>query len=98
LKKDYEKCLKERLFTQGSTYLDIPVHESAHVLVFLDQLKIKGLDEAVFGKDETQRIKTIKEILSKYAARNTDELIAESYVKYKNGTYLNCKSKFRMKD
>lgn len=80
LDKDYQDRVAEHWFTQGSTYLDIPVHESAHVIIYLDQLKTSKIVENVFGADMANASFEISEKISKYATKNGNELIAESYV------------------
>ncbi len=87
LEKDYQNLVNDGFFTPGSTYLDIPVHESAHVIVYLDQLKTSGVTDAVFGKNKITRVEQIENDISKYAVQNDNELIAESYVLYKNAIH-----------
>lgn len=86
LEADYNKKVSERWFTQGSTYLDISTHESAHVIIYIDQLKTKDVIETIFGKNQKNASDLIVKNISEYAAENRDELIAESYVAYKNGS------------
>ena len=85
LDKDYIKKVSEGWFTKESSYLDIATHECGHVLIYMNQLKTKGVVESVFGRDKELAEKLIKENISEYATSNRDELIAESYVMYKNG-------------
>lgn len=89
LEKDYAKKVKEHWFTQGSTYLDIATHESAHVIVYLDQLKCSGVTDAVFGKSTIGLKKRVKSEISEYALEHDSELVAESYVAYRNGSVNN---------
>lgn len=86
LEEDYKTRVGRHFFTQGSTYLDIATHESAHVIVYLEQLKTEGIRKEVFG---TQAFRASDEILSRiseYALKDNNELIAESYVAYCNGS------------
>lgn len=86
LKNDYKKREKTRFFTEGSSYLDIATHECGHVIVYMNQLKNRDVVEKIFGKDAVKTKKIIKERLSVYALKDNNELIAEAYVKYKNGS------------
>lgn len=86
LEKDYEKKVSEGWFTQGSTYYDVATHESAHIIFYMNQLKEKGIYENVFGKNKDASANDILDNISEYALANAKELIAESYVMYKNGS------------
>lgn len=86
LKADYEEQVKEHFFTQNSSYIDIATHETAHVITNMNQLKYEGMRESIFGKDDNKAIPLISDNISKYALKNNKELIAESYVAYKNGS------------
>lgn len=86
LEKDYAERVSSGWFTEGSTYLDIATHESAHVIVYLDQAKVAGVREAVFGLDKVTAAAEIQSKISQYAAENEYELIAESYVASKNAS------------
>ena len=85
LEKDYQERVNERFFTQGSTYRDIATHESAHVIVYMNQLKTKDMYVRVFGKPKESAVNVIIENVSEYALKDPDELIAEAYVSYRNG-------------
>lgn len=85
LEADYNDRVNAGFFTKGSTYLDIATHESAHVIVYLNSHKKNGLFERVFGADMTKARPLIEKQVSRYALKDNDELIAESYVKYRNG-------------
>ena len=84
LQKDYENRVADGWFTQGSSYLDIATHESVHVNIYLDQLKVSGVRESVFGKNKVDATSRIESEISKYADKNEHELISESYVANKN--------------
>lgn len=86
LEKDYDRKVGEHWFTQGSTYLDIAVHESAHVIVYMNQLRTNGIIEKIFGLDKPTASEKIESNISEYASKNGNELIAEAYVAYKNGS------------
>ena len=86
LKDDYKARLGEKWFTAGSTYLDIGTHESAHVIVYLNQLRVSGATESVFGLDKSNLADKVLNNISKYALESNDELVAESYVAYRNGS------------
>lgn len=87
LKEDYEKKLiEDKWFTKGSDYKNIATHECGHVIVYMNQLKTKGIVESVFGRDKEKAEKLILNNISDYATSNRDELIAESYVMYRNGS------------
>lgn len=86
LEEDYRNKAKEGWFTPGSTYLDIATHESGHVLVYIDQLKCKGVRETVFGINKFESSKLISEHISEYALKDDQELIAESYVLFSNSS------------
>lgn len=86
LDSDYQDRVAAGWFTKGSTYKDIATHESAHVIVYLDQLKTKGVAESVYGRNTTANYSIIRDTISEYATKNDSELIAESYVMMRNGT------------
>lgn len=86
LKKDYDERVKSGWFTKESSYFDIATHESGHVIVYKNQLKTSGVKETVFGKDSIKSTDEIINNISEYALKNDDELVAEAYVKYKNGS------------
>ena len=86
LEKAYALKVKDGWFPEGSTYLDIATHESAHVIVYMDQLKTKDVTVIIFGKDGIKASEEILNHISEYALTNNNELIAESYVRYKNGS------------
>lgn len=86
LKKDYEEKVKIGWFTKESSYYDIATHESGHVIVYKNQLRTNGVTEAVYGKDKIKSANEILNNISEYALKNDDELIAEAYVKYRNGS------------
>ncbi len=86
LAKDYLKKVQEKWFTEDSTYKDIATHESAHVMIYLNQAKQRGIIEVIFGNNEIEASDYIAENISKYALANDDELIAESYVRHSNGS------------
>lgn len=90
LEADYNMRRDNGWFTKGSTYLDIATHESAHVMVYLDQLRVSGVTEKVFGLVKATVSDKIAEEVSEYATKNNDELVAESYVAYKNGSNKEC--------
>lgn len=85
LEKDYEVKRKERWFTKESSYMDIPTHEAGHALVYLNQLKVKGVRNSVYGHDRLISSDLIMDSISEYALKNEHELIAEAFVCYKNG-------------
>ena len=86
LKQDYQKKVDEKWFTENSTYYDISTHESAHLIVILNQLKYSGVKTYVFGDNIEKSTNEIINRVSEYALKNDQELIAESYVSYKNGS------------
>ena len=86
LKEDYATNEASGHFTKGSSYMDIATHEAAHVLNYLNQLKIKKIVERVFGYDYDAAIDVIIKNISEYATYSPKELLAESYVAYTNGS------------
>ena len=86
LEGKYAKKVMEGWFPQGSTYLDIATHESSHLIVYMNQLKTKGVVTTVFGRDEAKTTVAILKHISRYALTNNSELIAEAYVAYRNGS------------
>lgn len=89
LEKDYMERVKTHYFTHGSTYKDIATHESAHVIVYLHQLKTRGSYVAAFGKGKETASELIYDVVSEYALKNEKEFIAEAFVCYKNGNRNN---------
>ena len=86
LKIDYQNKVEAGWFTQESTYRDIATHESAHIIVILNQLKHTKIRQNVFGKNRQKSANEILGRISEYALKNDHELIAESYVLYTNGS------------
>lgn len=86
LENDYNLKVEEGWFTKNSTYLDIATHETGHVITYMDQLKYSGTMKKVFGKNAVTSADTIMEHISQYAVKNDEELIAEAFVSYQNGS------------
>lgn len=85
LKNDYAKEVENKQFTQGSSYKDIAVHEAAHVIANINEIKVKGLFNNISKNPLTVSDKLQKHI-SKYSQDSEGEYFAESYVAYNNGS------------
>lgn len=86
LEEDYKERVKKHWFTQGSTYLDIATHESAHVLTYLNNLKTANIVEEGLELNRLNADAIIAERISEYATKNQRETVAEAYVAYINGS------------
>lgn len=86
LEADYKERMEVGFFTKGSTYLDIATHESAHVIIYMNQLKVNGARKRFFGNHPFEAVKKISAKISTYATETDEELIAEAYTLFRNGS------------